>query len=220
LLAHTLKPRINRKWLWEFIFKDTNIFTTKKAMETSCDYLKSKTYGKSRYNATVVVVGREGRQKVYTINERGRNILKKECQELFDLNYEIKCQETLPVKEEIPTPIEGCDYYTPHEPMPSDMLPPDLPVDKRTSEQRIMDCCDDIKEMLVKKNITYGDSSLSPSNVFDLPREAKIQARIEDKIARLKAINKSNTTFEYESYKDTVRDLIGYLILYLISLGG
>lgn len=73
--------------------------------------------------------------------------------------------------------------------------------------QEIADACDDIKIMLLKKNISYGNSALSPVRVFsNLTAKEGLYARIDDKLSRLKN-NQS-----YPSDND-IDDLIGYLIL-------
>ena len=73
--------------------------------------------------------------------------------------------------------------------------------------QEIADACDEIKMMLLHKNISYGNSALSPVRVFsNLTAKEGLYARIDDKLSRLKN-NQS-----YPSDND-IDDLIGYLIL-------
>ena len=83
------------------------------------------------------------------------------------------------------------------------------------TQMKIESTCNDIKNMLLEKNRAYGNSSLDPASIFDIPQEAKIQARIEDKLSRLRNID---IHANREAYIDTIKDLIGYLILYLIFL--
>lgn len=98
------------------------------------------------------------------------------------------------------------------EPIPDDMFDQELD----ETAVKILVKCDEIKQMLLDKNARYGNSSLAPANYFkDLPRDAKIEARIEDKMARITRIDKHK---HHESYKDAIRDLIGYLVIYLICL--
>ena len=64
-----------------------------------------------------------------------------------------------------------------------------------------------IIKMLVDKNISYGDSALSPIRIFSKsgPRE-QLHVRIDDKLNRIK----NNKSFVGDNDLD---DLIGYLIL-------
>ena len=69
-----------------------------------------------------------------------------------------------------------------------------------------------IKDLLLEKNASYGDSALTPIQVFSkLNSEEAICARIDDKMSRIK--NKGITS----DTADTVDDLIGYLILLKIA---
>lgn len=69
----------------------------------------------------------------------------------------------------------------------------------------------EIGDLLKAKNESYGDSALNPINIFSkLSGEEAIKIRLDDKISRLKA----QKTFGNE---DTIKDLIGYLILLRIS---
>jgi len=83
------------------------------------------------------------------------------------------------------------------------------------SQDKISKKCEELREFLLKKNEAYGDSSLSGSSIFDLPREAQIQARITDKLNRIKNLDKDAYP---DAYLDTIKDLTGYLILYQILL--
>ena len=78
--------------------------------------------------------------------------------------------------------------------------------------------CDEIKKMLLAKNEAYGNSALDPVRVFSSANLVEqIKVRLDDKLSRLArgglSLEKSD-----ESYLDTVRDLVGYLILLLIAL--
>jgi len=81
------------------------------------------------------------------------------------------------------------------------------------AEYKIIQVTDGIKEMLLQKNKAYGNSALSPVNIFS-KHEARdsICARIDDKLAR---ISNSGITDETE---DTLHDLCGYLILLIIDI--
>jgi len=68
--------------------------------------------------------------------------------------------------------------------------------------------CDSIRDLLLEKNRSYGDSFSRPIGIFAAGHDADVQirVRIDDKLARI-----SRGT-EY-SNEDTITDLIGYLIL-------
>lgn len=84
-------------------------------------------------------------------------------------------------------------------------------IDHAPSGQEIADECLDIMRMLLKKNISYGNSALDPVQVFSqTTAEEQIKIRIDDKINRIK------NQQEFES-EDTVQDLIGYLVLLKIA---
>lgn len=71
--------------------------------------------------------------------------------------------------------------------------------------------CNEIKDMLMSKNLSYGDSALSPVRVFSKASAVEqILVRIDDKLSRF-ARGKS-----YPGDND-IDDLIGYLILLKIA---
>lgn len=70
---------------------------------------------------------------------------------------------------------------------------------------------DGIEAMLIEKNAAYGNAALDPVRVFSKADPAEqILVRIDDKLSRLKRGH------EYPG-DDTIRDLIGYLVLLLIA---
>tara|TARA_Y100000361_G_scaffold120680_1_gene112419 strand:+ start:53 stop:343 length:291 start_codon:yes stop_codon:yes gene_type:complete len=72
--------------------------------------------------------------------------------------------------------------------------------------------CDMIKSLLLEKNAKYGDSALTPIQVFSkLDSEEAICARIDDKMSRIQ-----NSGINADT-ADTIDDLIGYLILLKIA---
>lgn len=75
----------------------------------------------------------------------------------------------------------------------------------------ILDTCHSIAQMLIDKNIAYGDSALDPIRIFSKadPRE-QLHVRIDDKLNRLMK------GAEYPGDND-IDDLIGYLILLKIA---
>lgn len=76
----------------------------------------------------------------------------------------------------------------------------------------ITNTCRGIENLLLEKNIKYGNSALNPVRVFSkaTPIE-QLLVRIDDKISRIK---RGNPAIEDE---DVVQDLIGYLILLKIA---
>lgn len=65
---------------------------------------------------------------------------------------------------------------------------------------------DQIHEMLLQKNVAYGNAALDPVRIFSkAPSTAGLKIRIDDKLSRLARGE--------EAGEDTIKDLIGYLIL-------
>lgn len=81
-----------------------------------------------------------------------------------------------------------------------------------TNAEKIKLVSREIVEMLLSKNKSYGDSALSPMNIFSRgTAEDNLRARIDDKLARIK--NKGIDA----STEDTLLDLAGYIILLMIA---
>jgi hypothetical protein len=79
------------------------------------------------------------------------------------------------------------------------------------SGNKIMDECLDIAEMLIKKNISYGNSALEPIRIFSkADSKEQIRVRIDDKLNRIQ----NDQAFPGDNDID---DLIGYLILLKIA---
>jgi hypothetical protein len=69
-----------------------------------------------------------------------------------------------------------------------------------------------IREMLINKNIKYGNSALEPLRVFSqLSAKEGLLVRIDDKLKRIK-----NGSLEKDD-EDVINDLIGYLVLLKIQ---
>jgi hypothetical protein len=66
---------------------------------------------------------------------------------------------------------------------------------------------DSIAELLIYKNIKYGNAALKPMNIFQ--GKCKVGQRLDDKLARVK----NNA----ELQKNDVADLIGYLTLVCVE---
>lgn len=72
--------------------------------------------------------------------------------------------------------------------------------------------CDRVKELLLAKNASYGDSATDPIRIFSkLEPEEGLRLRIDDKLSRMARGN--------DAGEDTTLDLIGYLILLRIVRG-
>ena len=71
--------------------------------------------------------------------------------------------------------------------------------------------CASLAEMLIEKNIAYGDSALNPVRVFSrgMDAGAQILVRIDDKLSRIARGSAAG--------EDAVLDLLGYLVLYRIA---
>jgi hypothetical protein len=70
----------------------------------------------------------------------------------------------------------------------------------------------EIRELLISKNLKYGNSALEPIGIFSKldPREGLL-IRIDDKLKRIK-----NGSLEKDD-EDVINDLIGYLVLLKIQ---
>lgn len=81
------------------------------------------------------------------------------------------------------------------------------------TQKQINEVCDSIKNFLLTKNQKYGNSALSPLNIFVKSHgdqtHNNIEQRLDDKIARIKNSDILR--------KNDVVDLIGYLILLCIK---
>jgi hypothetical protein len=70
----------------------------------------------------------------------------------------------------------------------------------------------EIRELLVSKNLKYGNSALEPLGVFSqLSAKEGLLVRIDDKLKRIK-----NGSLEKDD-EDVINDLIGYLVLLKID---
>tara|TARA_Y100001937_G_C7033952_1_gene291397 strand:+ start:189 stop:512 length:324 start_codon:yes stop_codon:yes gene_type:complete len=67
--------------------------------------------------------------------------------------------------------------------------------------------------LLIEKNKAYGDTANNPPQIFSkLSAKEGLLARIDDKLSRIKHKGLNDLT------EDTVKDLIGYLILYKVQI--
>lgn len=80
-------------------------------------------------------------------------------------------------------------------------------------QKMIEEECDEIKELLLLKNSKYGNSAIEPKNIFSKQTSCEqIKVRIDDKLSRINNLDINDPT-----YFTTVKDLIGYLILFRIT---
>ena len=72
--------------------------------------------------------------------------------------------------------------------------------------------CRDLKELLLSKNSSYGDSALEPLGVFSkCSASTGIKVRLDDKLKRI-----ANAGIVQET-EDTLIDIAGYIILLMIA---
>ncbi len=75
-------------------------------------------------------------------------------------------------------------------------------------QRMIVEVCDEVKELLIRKNRAYGNSAIEPMRVFSKASAIEqINVRIDDKLSR---IAKGDVNFEDE---DVEKDVMGYLVL-------
>ena len=78
------------------------------------------------------------------------------------------------------------------------------------TQKKIIETCEAIQGILLTKNLRYGNSALEPIKCFYKGDNTNsILIRLDDKLSRIK--NSEKLRF------NDVCDLIGYLILYLVS---
>ena len=76
----------------------------------------------------------------------------------------------------------------------------------------IEEVTDGLRDLLIEKNNAYGNSALSPINVFSKGNAIdSLLARIDDKLSRIKNRGLDDKT------EDTLFDLVGYFILLIIA---
>ena len=81
----------------------------------------------------------------------------------------------------------------------------------KETEDKITEVMRGIENMLIAKNRAYGDSALEPVRIFSKAENLEqLYVRIDDKLSRVERGH------EYPG-DDTIKDLIGYLILLLIA---
>ena len=78
-------------------------------------------------------------------------------------------------------------------------------------QEKIRKKCDQIRDLLIEKNKSYGNSVFDKGVLFEVDPMYAIQARINDKLNRIK----SKETYMREN---DLMDLTGYLILLQVHI--
>ena len=78
-------------------------------------------------------------------------------------------------------------------------------------QEKIRKKCDQIRDLLIEKNKSYGNSVFDKGVLFEVDPMYAIQARINDKLNRIK----SKETYMSEN---DLMDLTGYLILLQVHI--
>ena len=81
------------------------------------------------------------------------------------------------------------------------------------TKELIDEVCEEIKQLLHRKNDQYGDSAINPIRIFSkAPTDEQIKVRIDDKLSRLVRGNDA-----LESDEEIINDLIGYFIMLKVA---
>jgi hypothetical protein len=75
--------------------------------------------------------------------------------------------------------------------------------------------CEQLADILIRKNHDYGNSVQDQFNEYGL---TSILIRLDDKLKRLKSLQKNEQLVQDESLIDTLTDLAGYAVLGAICL--
>lgn len=85
------------------------------------------------------------------------------------------------------------------------------------TEAKIAKMCMAMSRLLLAKNKNYGNSALTAPPLADVSIQTGILVRLGDKFKRLQQLTHGEPDKVGESLKDTIQDIAGYCILYLIS---
>ena len=122
---------------------------------------------------------------------------------LYTVDFPGPCKANI-FEEQLELVEPASEFDPPLEPWEKDLL-------QTPFEKSVTRITDGIAKLLIEKNKAYGDSALNPVRVFSkASRIEQLNVRIDDKISRIQR----GTDFGDE---DTIRDLIGYLVLRLIA---
>ena len=86
-----------------------------------------------------------------------------------------------------------------------------------TTGGKIYRKCVELSSLLIRKNQNYGNSALTAPPLADVSIQTGILVRLGDKFKRLQQLTHGEQDKVGESLKDTIQDIAGYCILYLIS---
>ena len=82
---------------------------------------------------------------------------------------------------------------------------------KNLREKEILQICNEVAEMLIKKNRDYGNSALDPVRIFSKTDTIEqLNVRMDDKLSRLARGSNAGEDPEW--------DLIGYLVLKRVAM--
>lgn len=82
-----------------------------------------------------------------------------------------------------------------------------------SNREKIIEISDSMKDLLLYKNEKYGDSALSPNNIFYKGDSTNsLLIRLDDKIGRIK------NNIDSKPRVNDVCDIIGYCVLLLASM--
>lgn len=87
----------------------------------------------------------------------------------------------------------------------------------KTTGGKIYRKCVELSSLLISKNQNYGNSALTPPPLADVSIQTGILVRLGDKFKRLQQLTHGEQDKVGESLKDTIQDIAGYCILYLVS---
>ncbi len=97
--------------------------------------------------------------------------------------------------------------------MASEHIRLDTTAEHEAFASEVRNILDEIAAMLIEKNCVYGNSALAPVRVFSRASTVEqILVRIDDKLSRLARGTQTEAVPE-----DTVRDLIGYLVILRVA---
>jgi hypothetical protein len=81
------------------------------------------------------------------------------------------------------------------------------------TKDKLIKKCNELSNLLIKKNEAYGDSALNPAGIFSkLKASEALKIRLDDKLKRIQNVGVSDET------EDTLMDCAGYMVLLMIAL--
>ena len=81
------------------------------------------------------------------------------------------------------------------------------------TKDKLIKKCNELSNLLIKKNKAYGDSALNPAGIFSkLEASEALKIRLDDKLKRIQNVGVSDET------EDTLMDCAGYMVLLMIAL--